>query len=232
MNDGRFDASPARPTMFGLKPGVSFCRVDGRTVFLDVAADRYFCLSPNGEQAFSRLIDGLPIDQEQCAALENLARTGPLLGGAGASPIMACAGIDVPRSSRLDAFTRPGLVDTSAAALCLIRSPLRLRLTGLARTLARIERGKRHAGAGAAAQRQAKVASAFARLRLVATEKDNCLTRSIAVAERLIAIGARPHLVIAVKLRPFYAHAWVQCDGWLINDRHEFVRNYTPILVV
>ncbi len=232
MNDGRFQAPPAQGRAFGLKPGISFCRVDGRTIFLDVPADRYLCLSPAGEQAFTRLLDGLALEDHHLSALANLARTGPLLRGDHASPLAPCPTVPIPRPSHLDDFVRPGLVETVAAALSLIRSPLKLRAVGLRRTLAGIDRSKHRANQAAALRRQAKVAAAFARLRLIATEKDNCLTRSIAVTERLIAIGARPQLVIAVKLQPFYAHAWVQCDGWLINDRHEFVRNYTPILVI
>lgn len=231
MNDDGVAASTAPPTGFGLKPGVSFCRVDGRCVFLDVPADRYFCLSPAGENAFARLIEGIALEDRDLATLDNLARTGPLVRDP-SSTIAPCAAIDVPQASYLDVTAAPGLREMVAAITSLIRSPLRLRLFGLNRTLVRLERRKRRSAASVAPDRPREVASAFARLRLVATEKDNCLTRSIAVAERLISIGAAPQLVIAVKLQPFYAHAWVQCDSWLVNDRHEFVRNYTPILVV
>lgn len=231
MNDGGVAPSTTPLTGFGLKSGVSFCRVDGRSVFLDVSADRYFCLSPAGENAFSRLLDGAALDDRDRAALENLAQNGPLVRDP-SSNIAPCAAIDVPRASYLDEPRPAGLRDTVAAAASLIRSPLRLRLFGLRNTLARVERRKRRSAARVAPGRLCEVASAFARLRLFATEKDNCLIRSIAVVERLISIGAAPQLVIAVKLQPFYAHAWVQCDGRLVNDRHEFVRNYTPILVV
>jgi len=229
MNDG--DPAAMQET-FGLKPGVSFCRVDGRTVFLDMPEDRYSCLSPAGEAAFGRLVEGDPIEPQHLAALTNVARTGPLASGASSTPIAPCRAIEPPGQSLLDSEATPSLLGTGSAAASLIAAPLRLRLRGLAATLRWLERRKARATGNVAIDRLARSASAFARLRLIATEKDNCLTRSIAVASRLIALGATPDLVIAVKLQPFYAHAWVQCDGWLVNDRHEFVRNYTPILVV
>jgi len=219
-------------TGYRLKHGVSFCRVDGRTLFLDLRADRYFCLSPMGERAFSRLADGAAVDNDDHDALENLVRDGPLARAATQHAITACNPPDLPARSRLDETEAIGNLALLGPAVSLMAAPLRLRIQGMAGAVAWLARRKASSSGRATPQATGHVAAAFARLRLVATERNNCLTRSIAVADRLLAIGARPDLVIAVKLRPFYAHAWVQCDGWLINDRHEFVRAYTPILVV
>jgi hypothetical protein len=38
--------------------------------------------------------------------------------------------------------------------------------------------------------------------------------------------------VIGVKLRPFAAHSWVQSGPWLVNDRIDMIRAYTPIMAV
>lgn len=217
---------------YRLRRGVSFCQVDHRTLFLDTRADRYFCLSPRGERAFSRLAAGDPLDEESFSALENLVNDGPLERSAESASIVSCDAIEVPLRSRLDEAARASMPAAVAASLSLLAAPLRLRLRGLHAVIAWLRERKSANRCLATADAQKQAAAAFARLRLVAAERNNCLTRSIAVADRLIGIGARPDLVIAVKLRPFYAHAWVQCDGWLVNDRHEFVRNYVPILVV
>lgn len=232
MRDRPSALLPTTASTFGLKPGVSFCRVGGRAVFLDVSADRYFCLSPAGETAFRRLVDGAPLDDDHRAALDNLARAGPLALGPNLAPIINCPAVTPPSRSLLDDTAQPGMLDMLSATAALLAAPQRLRLCGLKRTLARIENRKGNRSAPLPVERLARTAAAFARLRLVATEKDNCLTRSIAIAGRLAALGGAPELIIAVKLQPFYAHAWVQCDGWLVNDRREFVDNYTPVLVV
>ncbi len=219
-------------TGYRLKNGVSFCRVDGRTLFLDLDADRYFCLSPTGERAFSLLVGGAMLDKDERAALDNLVRDGPLARAATQHAITGCDPPALPTRSRLDESVAVGTLALIGPAVSLMAAPLRLRTKGMAGVIAWLARRKAIGQDRATSQTTSQVAAAFARLRLVATERNNCLTRSVAVADRLLATGARPDLVIAVKLRPFYAHAWVQCDGWLVNDRHEFVRAYTPILVV
>jgi hypothetical protein len=39
-------------------------------------------------------------------------------------------------------------------------------------------------------------------------------------------------LVIAVSLRPFLAHSWVQQGDVLLNERVDVARTFTPILVI
>jgi hypothetical protein len=55
--DPGFD--PGRSIMgFTLRNGISFCRVGDRIIFLDIEADRYFCLSRSAEHSFRALADG------------------------------------------------------------------------------------------------------------------------------------------------------------------------------
>ena len=218
---------------FALKSGVSFCRVSDRTVFLDLSADRYFCLSSAGERSFSRLVDSKPLSSSDAVALGNLAVNGPLIHTEVASAITPCPAIELPVCSLLDEQAgRPRLFELLAAGPSLFAAPLLLRLYGLHALVERLRSRKARVSTIARQGRQTTVATAFKSWRYVATEQDHCLTRSVAVASRLISVGARPELIIAVKLRPFAAHAWVQCDGCLVNDRHEFVRDYTPILII
>ena len=39
-----------------IKPGLHFCTVDGRTIFLDEDTSRYFCIPEDVDRAFQRLI--------------------------------------------------------------------------------------------------------------------------------------------------------------------------------
>src|SRR3569623_2113010 len=223
----------ADDTAFALAPGTSFCRVAGRTMFLDVVGDRYFCLSPEGERAFTKLADAAPLDRRDLATLAGLTVAGPLTRSTAPQSIEACVAGELPVRSLLDEeLPAPGAIGLALAAASLVHVPLFLRLFGLRRAVYGLRRRKAKSRAGSDTGSLLAVVAEFARLRYLATESDICLTRSLAVAHRQIGIGARPELVIAVKLQPFAAHAWVQCDGWLVNDRHEFVREFTPILVV
>jgi hypothetical protein len=61
---------------------------------------------------------------------------------------------------------------------------------------------------------------------------NKCLRRSLALAKFLTTQGIAAKLVIAVKMRPFGAHAWVQFDDLVVNDTLDNVRPFTPIYVV
>jgi hypothetical protein len=74
--------------------------------------------------------------------------------------------------------------------------------------------------------------AAFDRCSLLIRSHDQCLVRSLALAHRLAARGRTADLVIAVRVRPFSAHAWVQIGNLLLNENCDGVRGYTPILVL
>ena len=46
-----------------------------------------------------------------------------------------------------------------------------------------------------------------------------CLQRSAATALLLRCHGIRAELVIGAQLLPFRSHAWVECDGAVVNDK-------------
>lgn len=46
-----------------------------------------------------------------------------------------------------------------------------------------------------------------------------CLQRSAATACLLKRHGVRAQLVIGIRQIPFRAHAWVEVDGYVVNDR-------------
>lgn len=75
--------------------------------------------------------------------------------------------------------------------------------------------------------------AAYEKLRpLVFTSRDKCLFDSLALVNFLAHDGLYPRWVIGVKTAPFGAHSWVQIGGTVLNDLHERVRKFTPILVV
>jgi len=83
------------------------------------------------------------------------------------------------------------------------------------------------------AARLTSLIAVFDRLRPLAfTSKEKCLFDSLALTIFLAHQGVAVHWVIGVATRPFSAHSWVQDGTEVLNDLHERVRRFTPLLVV
>ena len=217
-----------------LRKGLSFCETGGRILFLDIVRDRYFCLAERSEFAFRRLAFGEPMSATDAAALQRLVSDGLLLEGPPGQRPAACPPVRRPDHSLLDEAGQPRPGASLSALVRLGISNLAVKVLPLRVILARLKRRKtmfaRSDGApnGAAVE----IAAAFKRTSRIVSPLDLCLPRSVAAAHALLASGVRPDLVIGVRLNPFNAHCWVQCEGALINESLDEVRNFTPILVI
>jgi hypothetical protein len=218
---------------FALRAGVTCCDVEGRYVFLDLDADRYFALSGEGEAAVRALRSGTMSNAATDLALRRLCDGGPLVQTAFDTTIDTCAAPSQARASLLDAPLRAvPLTSVLRAGAHLLRVKSDLRRLGLAAVTRRTEALTRPLTAPGDSALGETVAFAFLRLGALVTAHDQCLPRSIALARHLIALGVRPTLVIAVRLAPFKAHCWVQIDDLLLNERPEVTRTFTPIRVI
>jgi hypothetical protein len=216
-----------------LRSGISFCDAGGRLLFLDVVADRYFCLADATERAFRSMTDGR--DHPDRDALAGLLRSGMLIETADATTPIPFGAVCAPTASLLDAqLPRCGVLPRAAALSTLALTRLSLRRSTLHAILRRLAETKTASSKAEVSASNAieEVAAAFAWTARIVRSHDQCLSRSIAVARRLAALGLAGDLVIGVRLRPFAAHSWVQADGRLVNDRIDTVRTYTPILAV
>jgi hypothetical protein len=75
--------------------------------------------------------------------------------------------------------------------------------------------------------------TAFVHLRpLFYTARDACLLDSLTLTHFLARYGVFATWVFGVKTDPFYAHCWVQQDGYVFNDSPDFIKGFSPILVV
>ncbi|WP_188643270.1 lasso peptide biosynthesis B2 protein [Tsuneonella deserti] len=201
-----------------------------RLVFLDVAADCYFCLDAEAEAEFRRL-DRCPGSGAPSASLQD---TGLFACSAHAAPPAPCKQ-PVPASrSLLDTpFPLAGPAATIAAIARLHEAKLRFRLQGLAGALASLRKAKLRSPARSGSRDDlAGAMASFVRAERIVTVADACLSHSYAVARQLLAQGLDASLVLGVRLGPFAAHCWVQHDDWVINDRLDTVRTFKPILVV
>lgn len=221
--------------LFTLRNGVSFCRVDGRLLFLDVIADRYFCLSAPAEKCFLGLVEagGRVADRED--ALDALISRGLLVEAPTPVPLRPCTLPPLPEESVLDQPLPRGSLRQAVGALGRLTAvQLRLKIAGLARTLSSISvmKARLEPVRGNPDMLLCRTMAGFGRATGVATILDNCLGQSIAIAHAMLARGLRPDVVLGVRLGPFNAHCWVQYENRLVNDRFDMVRTFTPILLI
>lgn len=116
---------------------------------------------------------------------------------------------------------------TWAAAALRLRS-LRSIVDHVARRSSRLD----HPEAGPQARLRDAVAAFEALRPLMFTARDKCLYDSVALACFMASEGLKTQWVIGVKTQPFAAHSWVQTGTVVLNDLHENVRSFKPILVV
>lgn len=218
---------------YALRNGLSFCIVDERPVFLDLASDRYFGLEHATGAALVQLADGRLHPGSGAAALETLVERGLLIPIPGGTVPQPCSPPPAPDASLLDAVgVRPSALEHLRATAHLARATMALKRGRLGSFVARIAELKRRGRRRGAARIAPTVADAYERLALVTAAHDRCLVRSLAVARHLAAAGVNADLVFGVRFRPFAAHCWVQIGRALVNDRVETVRTFTPIRVV
>jgi Transglutaminase-like superfamily len=218
-----------------LRTGISFCDVSDRLLFLDVVADRYFCLGKSAEHAFRTMTRRHELNSQEMRALAGLLRSGILVETTGASVPSPFSPIGNPTASLLDlSLPHADLGQVAAALSALVATRLFLRFGRLQSVLHKLAAAKPPSTAMAPIVPEAMqaVAVAFERTARMVRSHDQCLPRSVALARRLAALGLSADLIIGVRLRPFAAHSWVQAGTWLVNDRIDTVRTYTPILSV
>ena len=75
--------------------------------------------------------------------------------------------------------------------------------------------------------------AAYERLRpFLFTARAQCLLDSLALLGFLARSGFAARWVVGVRTGPFAAHSWVQHGSTVLNDQHEYVRQFRPIHVV
>ena len=219
---------------YRLRSDLTYCEVSDRLMFLDLAADRYFCLSPRLEADF-RWIASAEGDDLQTDDAAPLLLSGIVAQAPGKTSVAPCTLAAPARASLLDAprvTVRPFTVGMLTGSIALAR--LALRIGRFHKTIIRLaERKAAIRGSRAidiAAMRD--LSAQFARTARLTQAHDRCLPRSLALAGHALARGWPVDLVMGVQLRPFAAHCWVQAGSDLLNDRVDAIRPFTPILVV
>lgn len=232
-----------------LAPHVRACASDGQVILLDLRNSRFLGVGGAQSSALADRVQGWPRSQRRVPDCATAAVTNQLAASLLARGLLtdtsskqsphatveeATASLDsdqdAPKSGigarRLARFLRSAAV-TSLWMRC--RS-----LQAIATAVqARRDRLQVSASASSSLAAVRTGTAAYERLRpFVFTAHKNCLHDSLALIGFLASEGVFPRWVIGVKTRPFGAHSWVQMGATVLNDQHETVRQFRPILVV
>ncbi len=218
---------------FRLRAGLHCCVCDDRPIFLDIKADRYFCLPFAIEGSFLRIGRGEaePGDRE---ALGGLISRGLLVDDDRTRALLEAPAIASPTRD-LIIESAPGArpSDVMRAAISEAVAGLLLWRLPLSAVLARAGRPRRQEPRGSDRDLRARrIASAWARPSLLLRATDRCLVRAIALHRLCKRAGIPAQLIFGVRINPFGAHCWVQLGDAVLVGEYEQVRLFTPIMAV
>ena len=212
-----------------LADGVHAATVGSDVVFLSLTDDRYFCL-PSGARRLA-----LSPHRAAVATCE-----GPLLDDLRSMRLLqatettgAPARLEPPPLPVRDLEDGPDarfhLADIPMALRCLRDALLRYRGRGLAALMAQARRTARPGPVTPALLNDVRRYRRIARW-LPLPRK--CLLQSFLLLLHLRRGGHDAQWVFATRTWPFEAHCWLQVSDVVLDDRHEHLIAFTPLLVV
>lgn len=218
---------------FSLRPGLSYCLIDGRPIFLDTERDRYFRLAEPLEDAFLALLSGA----SDHAFTQRLLDRAILVPG----PPTTHRDLGVPRPTHSVIELTGGGAPVEPAAMLTVFAIVwgtrrRLRKHTLGAVLEGVvrerEAARRLTPLSLDETQVIEAAAGFARSRLCVPVETSCLLDSLALTRYLARRGMAGYIVFGVTDSPFAAHCWVQVGELVLNDTVGNTMAYMPIRVV
>ncbi len=202
--------------------------IDADVVFLDTAADVYFCLAGAGE-VLTVGVGGVVTAREPKAAAP-LVEAGLLSAIPGARPRT----FPPPPARSLSAAARRPTPGRAVKALSAnARAARAVADLAFAQILAMASGAADDwAGAPKLAARLEAEAVRFAQLAPWLPHSGVCLMRSLQLLLYLRALGHAPTWVFGVRTWPFQAHCWLQSGDVVLDDHLEHVRAFAPIMAI
>jgi hypothetical protein len=221
-------------TGYRLHDDLSFCRVDGRTIFLDTRNDRYFRLSGNLERTFIEYIEGATCSPGDISRLveSNILTEAPLLLNAAHNSI-EIASRSALESPSIHAPSGAGSVAEVFANVFWAQIQLKVRrlkvilddMTDFRRRTATHERDGTES-------RLLNDALIFLKARKLVPIETCCLLDALSITAFLTRRHLYANIVFGVTSDPFSAHCWVQSGDIVLNDTIGNTRAYTVIRVI
>lgn len=209
---------------------LSFCRIDGHVVFLDVGHDRYFRLSSRLEAAFEAHLEGAEVSKPDLA---HLVEQG-VLHRASAPAQWERHQVATAMRSALELPSAPSRVGPRLVLdVCAVvfRTHRWLKARRLKALLAPLTQRTRSAAVAAEGELTAATRQFLAARKFVPIETC-CLLDSISLLTFLARRDLSAHMVIGVTHDPFTAHCWVQAQDLILNDALGNTRAFSVIRVV
>lgn len=220
-------------TTYRLNDDLSFCRIDGRPIFLDTRDDRYFRLSSTLERMFNAHAEGAELPPEDLAHLIecNILTDAPFASSMRASmPIASRSAVEL---SSPPAPHGIGAVAELFAIVCWMQLQLKTRRLKTILDDATARRRRKCALDGdATEQRLVNEAHIFLKARKFVPIETRCLVDSLSMVTFLARRNLHASIVFGVTSYPFTAHCWVQAGELILNDAIGNTRAYTPIRVI
>lgn len=225
---------------YRIADGIGFCRFEGRTIVLDIAADRYWQLGEDAGRILETVGAGMTdgIDEHALARLVTLGFVAPAGEGPAAmtgSPGAATgAPLSHPSKSALEQAsqqTQAGWTTACEVATFAIAARVALRRLALKTILDRLAARRRRAMPTPPTTNLEQLAQGFARCRRLVPLRPLCLPDSIAFLWFAMRRGHAPRLVFGVEAFPFTAHCWVQDGHVVLTDALDHASRFTPIMV-
>jgi hypothetical protein len=217
-----------------LRDDIHWCECVGRAVFLDAAADRYFCLPSTANDAFLRLAAG-DLRSGDHERLERLVARGMLIETADSRPIRPPPLVDPPTHDFLfEPIPRAAPIQILRTLAWELRAAWLLKTRPFGEVLRAVSAlgPTRRSGPTNADVSLRRIVAASIAASLINRAHDRCLVRALAVHAACRRAGIKPRLLFGVTANPFSAHSWVQLGGAVLVGGFEQARLYTPILVV
>lgn len=224
-------------TQLRLHRDLSFCRVDGHLIFLDIQNDRYFRLAGSLESALVIYLDG---GNAPDSSVRKLIERKILIDGPVDSDCISPALTRIPTRSAMEEAihakrTSAGEILDTLAIVC--STQLQLKTRSLKQILGNVAglREKRTSRPSSSRHGESHVlnaAAAFRSARLYVPIDTCCLLDSIALVKFLARREIHADLVFGVTADPFSAHCWAQYGTTVLNDALGHALAHTPIRVI
>jgi Transglutaminase-like superfamily len=228
-----------------LSPHVHVCVAGKQVVLLDLERDKY--LSMAHTHPIGRWVRGWPVPPPDSTAtdaenglLAKMIAQGLLVKDASTGKEASPAVAEPPKLAMIehDLNTRPRttLAQLWHVSTAYTTAKWALKRRPIKEVVQAIRLRKKAGGVSTSTLDPGAVrplVTAFAHLRpLFYTAKDACLLDSLTLVNFLASYDFFPQWVFGVKTDPFYAHCWVQQHDFVFNDTPDYVRGFSPILVV
>lgn len=199
-------------------------------MLLDIRQDRYFRVPATiAEPTFDWLDGSGPAPP--AALISVLVRNGAAFESECDALVATATDVEIPDALEDPMGRAPVLPPVPGLTRAVVRNWIALRTRPL-HTIIERHRALRRCHADAEQIVSGDMLSAYHRKRRLIPIKKNCLLDSLALDSWLGLRGGPRRIVFGVTSEPFLAHCWVQSDTAILNDSHDHVRRYSPILVV